>query len=450
MKIIKLVTFLILVFLSVSIKANDGVGNFKNKIFYEEIYAPEFSLKDLKDKTVRLSDFSNKVILLNFWATWCGPCRDEIPGLKNLYANYGDKGFVVIGIILADTKSNVSSYVDSNNINYPVLMGDNVVSAAYGPYDGDEDPTDIMYIPTTFIISSDRKIIQSYIGKREEKFFEEEILKLIPKIASTIPAIDAIHISIETNIEVNFFAPMDTTTITALSFLLKDKKNNSKIDGIVSCPNSKKAVLHPLQNLNFFTEYKATITESVKDLEGNPIPYEYSWNFTTNDVLDTTPPTVISTDPSDGAKDIDLVKNITATFSELIDNSTFNESTFYINDSNNNKVNGKITLNGTIAKFIPAEPFKENITYTATITNTVKDYSGNKMKEKYTWSYTTLGDAKDAKKNKKCFISNIVPKNFSIRLLTVLTKIRDNLNSSGKEFIDFYYKISPKIINLWR
>mgnify|MGYP001793262972 CR=1 FL=1 len=95
--------------------------------------APEWQLKALDGKSVKLSDFKGKVVILNFWATWCPPCRQEIPDFIALQKQYADKGLVIVGVSLDEGGAAVvKSFVKKMGINYPVVMGDQKPAAAYG------------------------------------------------------------------------------------------------------------------------------------------------------------------------------------------------------------------------------------------------------------------------------------------------------------------------------
>ncbi len=132
---------------------------------------PDFTLTDLEGRKVRFSSFQNKVVLLNFWATWCPPCQDEIPSLKALYSQYKSKGVEVIGIALDDEGVGaVKPFVQMQKINYPIFIGDNGAIKALGGIRG---------IPTTFLISRDSRIIKKYVGEQRRSDFEVGIEKLI-------------------------------------------------------------------------------------------------------------------------------------------------------------------------------------------------------------------------------------------------------------------------------
>jgi cytochrome c biogenesis protein CcmG/thiol:disulfide interchange protein DsbE len=131
--------------------------------------APEFSLPDIEGKTVSLSDFSGKVVILDFFAVWCPPCKQEVPDFIELEKAYGGKGFAMIGAALAKLPD-AGKFVREFGINYPVLIDDGKVSALYGP---------IRSIPTTFIIDRDGNIAKMYIGFRPKEVFENDIKELL-------------------------------------------------------------------------------------------------------------------------------------------------------------------------------------------------------------------------------------------------------------------------------
>ena len=131
----------------------------------ESSAAPEVTFKDLHGKDVSLSAFRGKVVLVNFWATWCGPCRFEIPSLIEFQQKYGDRGFVVLGVAMDDEgKSVVEPYIAKElfdvagqkvPINYTVLLGNDAVAEKFGG---------IIGIPTSYLISRDGKIVKQIIG----------------------------------------------------------------------------------------------------------------------------------------------------------------------------------------------------------------------------------------------------------------------------------------------
>ena len=133
--------------------------------------APDWQLTDVDGKSVKLSDFKGKVIILNFWATWCPPCRAEIPEFVALQRKYADKGFTVIGVSLDEQgPSVVKPFMARLGINYPVVMGDQKTVGAYG---------DIAAIPTTFVIDRQGNIVNVYQGFTDQDTFESVIGPLL-------------------------------------------------------------------------------------------------------------------------------------------------------------------------------------------------------------------------------------------------------------------------------
>jgi peroxiredoxin len=131
-----------------------------------------FTLKDMSGKDVSLAAYKGKVILLDFWATWCGPCKYEIPGFVELYSKYRDRGLVVLGISVDDTIDKLKPFAAQYKMNYPVLVGldRDDVQDAYGPIWG---------IPTTFIIGRNGQICRKHTGMATKQQFEKEILALL-------------------------------------------------------------------------------------------------------------------------------------------------------------------------------------------------------------------------------------------------------------------------------
>jgi thiol-disulfide isomerase/thioredoxin len=133
----------------------------------------DFKLKDMDGKEVLLSSFKdpNKVVLLNFWATWCGPCKAEIPGFVELQDKYRDK-LTIIGYSVDDTPELAKKYAAEYKMNYPILLGEGRedVQDAYGPIWG---------IPASFIISKDGKVCRKHMGIAPKAVFEKEIVALM-------------------------------------------------------------------------------------------------------------------------------------------------------------------------------------------------------------------------------------------------------------------------------
>ena len=139
--------------------------------------APSFTLRDLNGNQVSLSDFKGKVVILDFWATWCPPCVQEIPHFIELYEKYKEQGFAMVGISLDHGGvSVVKSFVKKYQVNYPILMTDGQVDKAYG---------NITSIPTTFVIDRQGNIRRQYIGYQDKGVFEADIKALLAETGAT-------------------------------------------------------------------------------------------------------------------------------------------------------------------------------------------------------------------------------------------------------------------------
>lgn len=140
--------------------------------------APDFELKDLAGKNVRLSDYHGKVVLLNFWATWCPPCKEEMPWFVDLQQRYGAQGLQVIGVAMDDSdQKTIESFAKRLGVNYPVLRGKESVAQAYG---------DVQFLPDTFYIGRDGKIVSHVQGLINRKEIEEQVKKALAPLASTL------------------------------------------------------------------------------------------------------------------------------------------------------------------------------------------------------------------------------------------------------------------------
>jgi thiol-disulfide isomerase/thioredoxin len=131
----------------------------------------DFAIKDLEGKDVTLASYKGKVILLNFWATWCGPCKAEIPGFVDLQDKY-KKDLVVVGYSVDDTADKARAFMTEYKVNYPVLLGlgREDVQDAFGPIWG---------IPASFLISKDGKVCKRHMGIAPKETFEKEIKGLL-------------------------------------------------------------------------------------------------------------------------------------------------------------------------------------------------------------------------------------------------------------------------------
>lgn len=156
---------------AVRIKDNSLVNVFE--INKDGDKAPNFSLKSVKGKTVKLSDFKGKIVIVDFWATWCPPCRKGIPDLVSIQKKF-KKDVVVIGISLDAEKTikDVPEFVKNYKINYPILYGDEKVVVDYGG---------IQSIPTTFVIDRKGNVVDSHVGLVEKDTYINKIKELLKK-----------------------------------------------------------------------------------------------------------------------------------------------------------------------------------------------------------------------------------------------------------------------------
>ena len=133
--------------------------------------APDFELKSLDGKQVRLSDFRGKAVLLNFWATWCAPCKIEMPWFVDLQKQYAAQGLQVIGVAMDDSgEETIAKFVKEMAVNYPVLIGKEAVGDAYGG---------VEFLPTTFIIDRRGKVVDRVFGLTGRSEFEDDIKKAL-------------------------------------------------------------------------------------------------------------------------------------------------------------------------------------------------------------------------------------------------------------------------------
>jgi len=139
------------------------------------VLAPDFTLQSLAGERYTLSGLRGKVVLVNFWATWCPPCRREIPDLSRIYTEYKDQGLMILGISLDDlSKEEIQRFARNYKIPYPILHGARSelgkVAKAYGGVNS---------IPTTFLVDRDGYIRDMFIGSRDEETFLQSIRPLL-------------------------------------------------------------------------------------------------------------------------------------------------------------------------------------------------------------------------------------------------------------------------------
>jgi peroxiredoxin len=133
--------------------------------------APEFTLKDLDGRDVRLADFRGQVVMVNFWATWCPPCRAEIPDFIELQDQQGSKGLRIVGISLDDEgAAKVAPFAAQNRINYTMLVNGNAAASAFGVSEG---------IPTTYLLDRQGRIVERRVGVAPREHWRQLIASLL-------------------------------------------------------------------------------------------------------------------------------------------------------------------------------------------------------------------------------------------------------------------------------
>lgn len=133
--------------------------------------APDFSLESLDGKRVRLSDLRGKAVLLNFWATWCGPCKIEMPWFVELQNQYGAQGLQILGVAMDDaSKEDIAKFAKDMGVNYPILIGKESIGDQYGG---------IPALPETFFIGRDGKMVDKIIGLRSKSDIEDDVKKAL-------------------------------------------------------------------------------------------------------------------------------------------------------------------------------------------------------------------------------------------------------------------------------
>jgi hypothetical protein len=233
-----------------------------------------------------------------------------------------------------------------------------------------------------------------------------------PTVSSTDPANAATGVAINKKIAATFSEAMDSATINTSTFTLN--QGATPVTGTVTYVGTT-ATFAPASALAFNTTYTATITTGANDVAGNAIASAFGWSFTTGAGPDTTAPIVSSSDPVNAATGVALNKNVAATFSEAMDPSTINTTTFTLTQGAT-PVAGTVTYAavGTTATFNPANDLAPSTTFTVAITTGAKDLAGNPLINNFAWSFTT-GAAADT--NRPIVIA-LVPANVATNVAT--------------------------------
>lgn len=146
-------------------RGNALVGDVRGKL------APDFELTSLDGRTVKLSDYRGKAVILNFWATWCGPCRIEMPWFVDLQNQFGNEGLTILGVAMDDTDpQKIAQFASEMGVNYPVLLGTDKISEQYG---------NVEYLPTTFYINRQGNIVGKSAGLMSKAELESDAKKAL-------------------------------------------------------------------------------------------------------------------------------------------------------------------------------------------------------------------------------------------------------------------------------
>ena len=171
--------------LSESELTQDRLEAIKKLLNESKNYAPDFNLKNQTDSLYVLSELRGKVVLINFWATWCGPCRQEIPDFNELYDKYHDLGFEILGISLSDTKQQLINFSKVYGVKYPLLYGSNKdinqVTASYGG---------VPAVPWSFLVGVNGEIITTYPGAILKQYDPLTYFNLVKTIESELSKIN--------------------------------------------------------------------------------------------------------------------------------------------------------------------------------------------------------------------------------------------------------------------
>lgn len=136
--------------------------------------APDFTVNDLQGKKISLSDYKGKVVLLDFWATWCAPCLEEIPHFITMQEKYAGQGFQAIGISMDDGPKPVEAFYQEHKLNYPVAIGTSKLADSYGG---------ILGLPVTFVINRDGSIRKKFVGATDPAAIEEQVVEALKPAA---------------------------------------------------------------------------------------------------------------------------------------------------------------------------------------------------------------------------------------------------------------------------
>jgi peroxiredoxin len=148
------------------VASDEGLPNLRGK------KAPQFTLKNLQGRKVSLADYKGKAVLVNFWATWCAPCKLEMPWFIDLHKQYAPEGFEILGVSEDEPKDRpqIGKFSEKIGVNYPILIGDDAASKAYGG---------VEFLPTSYYIGRDGKVVAETTGLASRDEIEANIKKAL-------------------------------------------------------------------------------------------------------------------------------------------------------------------------------------------------------------------------------------------------------------------------------
>ena len=162
------------------------------KVLQDINKAPDFTLQALNDSSYTLSKMDGKVVLINFWATWCGPCRMEIPEFNELHKSYHEKGLEILGISVSDNKKQLKNFAKSFAVDYPLLYGSardmNNIMKDYGG---------VYAVPSSFLIGKEGSIIWSYPGAILKLYDPQTFSALVYKIEKELKHVTSDSLVVE-------------------------------------------------------------------------------------------------------------------------------------------------------------------------------------------------------------------------------------------------------------
>ena len=150
--------------------------------------APNFILNSVRDSVIVLDSLKGKVVLINFWATWCGPCRMEIPDFNELYEKYNEKGLEILGISISDSKDQLINFLKSYKVDYPVLYGDSInMQKVLLDYGG------VYSVPMSFLIDTEGSFLRIYPGAILKKYDPNMFADLVYNIETYLPPVNQLE-----------------------------------------------------------------------------------------------------------------------------------------------------------------------------------------------------------------------------------------------------------------